>query len=269
MSHPIVRQPAVAAAFYPGDALLLRSQVQDFLNAAPPLKTGFPKAIIAPHAGYIYSGAVAASAYKALIPAKGRISRVVLLGPAHRSMVFGLAISAATHFATPLGNVPVERDTLDQLVRDFDYVKEKEEAHALEHSLEVHLPFLQETLGQFKLIPLVVGKAEKQEVGQVLEAVWGGSETLIVISTDLSHYHDYATAQQKDRKTAEAIENFDTEALDYESACGRNPVKGLLSIATQHQLTIQRVDLRNSGDTAGSKDRVVGYGSWLLTPMSA
>lgn len=262
-SHAQVRPPAIAGTFYPGNPTVLRSQIQQFLNDASETSSP-PKAIIAPHAGYIYSGPVAAYAYKSIQKLRTTIKRVVLLGPAHRVPVNGLAASSMSHFATPLGNVALDQSTIESLVQQFAFVEKFDRAHAAEHSLEIHLPFLQEILDDFVLVPLVVGEATGEQVGAVLETLWGGDETLIVISSDLSHFHNYQTAQHLDRQTAEAIERFDGSALDYESACGRNPIKGLLHIATKHQLQIQRVDLRNSGDTAGSKDRVVGYGSWLL-----
>ncbi len=259
-----VRPPAVANAFYPGNSSILRAQIQEFLELVPLSSDGVPKAIIAPHAGYVYSGPVAGFAYKPILSAREQITRVVLLGPAHRVYVSGLAASSASYFATPLGNIPIDQQSIENILQQFDYVQTMDNAHAAEHSLEVHLPFLQEVLAEFTLIPLVVGDATGSQVGAVLDALWGDKETLIVISSDLSHFHDYATANRLDLQTAEIIEQFDGDRLDYDSACGRNPIKGLLSIAPKHKLEIQRADLRNSGDTAGSKDRVVGYGSWLF-----
>lgn len=267
LSASRVRPAAIAGTFYPGDPGILRSQIQSFLDDAEESST-HPKALIAPHAGYVYSGPVAAYAYKPLQALREKIKRVVLLGPVHRVAVRGLATSSADFFETPLGKVSLDRQALEQLETQFSYVKSNDAAHAQEHSLEIHLPFLQEILDQFALIPLAVGDSTAQEVGAVLDAVWGDEETLIVISSDLSHFHPYDAACALDQQTAEAIERFDGNALDYESACGRNPIKGLLAVAPQHHLQIQRLDLRNSGDTAGGKDRVVGYGSWLLAPPS-
>ena len=222
-----------------------------------------PKAIIAPHAGYIYSGPVAASAYAHIISACDIIKRVVLLGPAHRLAFSGLAASSAEAFATPLGLVTLDKDSIKQLT-SLPQVRILNEAHTEEHSLEVHLPFLQEILASFKLIPLVVGDATPEEVCEVLEAVWGGPETLIVISSDLSHYHDYETATQLDRATSDAIEALRPQDILFENACGRNPVNGLLIIAKKLGLQAHTIDLRNSGDTAGSRDRVVGYGAYTF-----
>ena len=263
-SEKTVRPPAVANTFYSGNPSILRTQIRNFLDEVQPAQKNVPKAIIAPHAGYIYSGPTAAFAYKPLL-AKTQIKRVVLLGPAHRVHVSGLAAPSSDYFATPLGEIPIDRPAIEQLVRQYDYVQLLDRAHVAEHSLEVHLPFLQETLDDFTLIPLVVGDASGVAVGAILNSLWGGTETLIVISSDLSHYHNYETAKRLDLRTAEIIERFEGEKLDYESACGRNPIKGLLAVAPKHHLQIQRVDLRNSGDTAGSKDQVVGYGSWILT----
>ena len=264
VSGKTVRPPAVASTFYPGDPSTLRAQIRNFIDAVPPSQNIPPKAIIAPHAGYIYSGLTAAFAYKPLLLAKSQIKRVVLLGPAHRVYVSGMAAPSTDYFATPLGQILIDRPAIEQVISQFDYVQTSDAAHAEEHSLEVHLPFLQETLEDFALIPLVVGEATDSQVGAVLDTLWGGEETLIVISSDLSHFHSYEKAKQQDLNTAEIIERFEGDQLDYESACGRNPIKGLLAVAPHHQLSIQRVDLRNSGDTAGSKDRVVGYGSWVF-----
>jgi AmmeMemoRadiSam system protein B len=206
---------------------------------------------------------VAASVYARLIPARDTIRRVVLLGPSHRVPLRGLAASNMTHFATPLGNVPVDRETIAKLLK-LPQVVLLEPAHEREHSLEVQLPFLQEILTEFKLIPLVVGEATAQEVGDVLEQVWGGPETLIVISSDLSHYHDYYTAQQMDKNTSDAIEKLRFEDIHFEQACGRNPINGLLYIAKTKGLQAHTVDLRNSGDTAGPRHQVVGYGAYVF-----
>ena len=265
LSGKIIRSPAVANLFYPGNPSILRKQIKDFLNSSFDSKAKIPKAIIAPHAGYQYSGAVAATAYRTLLSVKSRIERVVLLGPAHRVPLYGLAASSADYFATPLGHVPVDISQIQRLLAQFDYLQILNNAHASEHSLEVHLPFLQECLDDFVLIPLVVGEATGSQIGDVLDTLWGGRETLMVISSDLSHYHDYDTARSIDLETAGHIERFEGDKLDYESACGRNPIKGLLTVALKRQLRIQRLKLGNSGDSAGSKDQVVGYGSWILT----
>lgn len=256
-----IRQPAVAGLFYPADAKELTTMIDGFLAESPLGTEQPPKAIIVPHAGYIYSGPVAAAAYRRLEPLRERISRVVLLGPSHRVGFIGLAVSGADIFHTPLGNIPLDRAMCDQLAA-LPQVHRLEQAHALEHSLEVQLPFLQRVLDSFRLVPLVVGEATVEEVAEVLEAAWGGDETLIVISSDLSHYHSYSEAQQMDRNTCHAIEALQMESIDYEGACGRNPVKGLLQVARRKGLAAHTLDLRNSGDTAGSKESVVGYGAW-------
>ena len=257
-----IRSPAVAGMFYPASAQELRMQVQRFLAAAE-LGGPAPKAIIVPHAGYIYSGPVAASAYARLRAAKEVITRVVLLGPSHRVGFSGIAVSSVDAFATPLGRIPVDKAAVDQ-IRDLPNVGYLEQAHAQEHSLEVQLPFLQEVLGDFSLVPLVVGDASAEEVGAVLEALWGGPETLIVISSDLSHYHDYRTAQQMDAATSQAIATLRFEDIGYHDACGRNPVSGLLWAARRKGLHGETIDLRNSGDTAGPRDQVVGYGAYVF-----
>lgn len=261
-----IRQPAVAGMFYPGDKSELQLSVKTYLQEALQKQTEsneVPKAIIVPHAGYIYSGPVAASAYARLLPAREQISRVILLGPSHRVPFRGLASSSATHFITPLGQIPLDRDLIDKL-EQFQQVTQLDQAHALEHSLEVHLPFLQEVLASFSLVPLVVGDTRPQDVAEVLEAAWDGPETLIVISSDLSHYHDYETARQMDQATSRAIEALQPEAIQFDDACGRNPVNGLLELAKRKGLHAETIDLRNSGDTAGPRDQVVGYGAYLI-----
>jgi AmmeMemoRadiSam system protein B len=257
-----VRNPAVAGLFYPDNPRELHALVSGYL-AAVPASGVVPKAIIAPHAGYIYSGPIAASAYARIKPARGRISRVVLLGPAHRVGFHGLALSGADCFQTPLGRVTVDQEAVKK-ISHLPQVHVMDAAHTQEHSLEVHLPFLQEVLGEFSLVPLVVGDAGPEEVGEVLGLLWGGPETLIVVSSDLSHYHDYKSAQKLDRATSQAIEQLRPEDIDYDHACGRNPVNGLLHVARRLGLKAKTIDLRNSGDTAGSHDRVVGYGAYVF-----
>lgn len=247
--------------FYPDDPRELHAMVSGFLAQAEPGPA--PKALIAPHAGYIYSGPVAASAYRRLAEVKDRIERVVLLGPSHRVPFRGLAVSSADTFRTPLGDIPVDTAAVADLL-ELPQVTLLNEAHAMEHSLEVHLPFLQEVLDSFVLVPLVVGDATAEEVGEVLERLWGGPETLIVISSDLSHYHPYEVARRQDRATSDAIEALAPERIGYDDACGRVPVSGLLHIARRHGLHAETIDLRNSGDTAGPRDRVVGYGAYVF-----
>lgn len=259
--HP-VRRPAVAGLFYPANPLELRETVTAFLRTAIGIEPA-PKAIIAPHAGYVYSGAIAASAYALLAPVREQIHRVVLLGPSHRVGFYGLAVPSVDLFATPLGDIPLDRAAIDQ-ISTLPGVCVMDQAHALEHSLEVHLPFLQIALADFKIVPIVVGDADASTVARVIDALWGGDETLIVVSSDLSHYHDYQTARALDQATSEAIETLHPEQLDYESACGRNPVAGLLTVAKQRGLHAKTIDLRNSGDTSGPRNQVVGYGAYVF-----
>lgn len=258
-----IRPPAVAGLFYPADADELRTQIDALLRQASAPATPTPKAVIVPHAGYVYSGAVAASAYAALRSLHDQVTRVVLLGPAHRVAFRGLAASTADAFHTPLGDVPVDHATLARL-RELPQVRMIDQAHALEHSLEVQLPFLQMTLKSFTLMPLVVGDATYAETAEVLERLWGGPETLIVVSSDLSHYHDYTTARRMDEATSRAITELRPERIDYEDACGRTPVGGLLTLVRARGLRVEVVDLRNSGDTAGPRDQVVGYGAYVV-----
>ncbi|MEQ8344124.1 MAG: AmmeMemoRadiSam system protein B [Sneathiellaceae bacterium] len=260
-----IREPAVAGAFYPAAPAALRKQVDDLLAQAPDLDLPTPKAIVAPHAGYLYSGALAARAYARLRPARDRIRRVVLLGPAHRVAFQGIALPTADSFLTPLGQVPVDRE-LVEAVAAMPQVHRLDAAHALEHSLEVHLPFLQRVLEDFTVLPLVVGPTEPLAVAQVLDRVWGGPETAIVISSDLSHYHGYDDARGRDSATAARIEALDFAKIDGHGACGAYPLNGMLLMARHRGLSATRIGLCNSGDTAGDRSRVVGYGAWAFSP---
>lgn len=260
---PRTRRAAVAGSFYPADRGALAATLDSLLAAVPaPMPAARPKAIIAPHAGYIYSGPVAASVYAGLAALRGRIERVVLLGPTHRVAVRGLALPGCAAFETPLGRIDVDAELAARLA-SLPQVMTSAAAHAEEHSLEVHLPFLQQVLGSFKLLPLAVGMASAEDVATVLEAVWGGDETLIVVSSDLSHYLPYSEAARIDRATADAILQLRTD-IDHDQACGATPVAGLTLAARRHRLRPELIDLRNSGDAAGDKRRVVGYGAFAF-----
>lgn len=258
----IVRPAAIAGQFYPADPIELEQIVKSFLcdvqKVPPPAK-----AIIAPHAGLIYSGSIAATVYSSLQAAKEKISRVVLLGPSHQVYLKGLALSSADYYQTPLGKLEIDQEAYDS-IRNLAQVNIMDAAHAQEHSLEIHLPFLQLVLEQFKLVPIVVGEAPPEVVAEVLEVLWGDEETQIIISSDLSHFHDYDTARQIDASTSKAIENLQLESIGPQQACGYVPMCGLLQLAKNRQLNVKTLDLRNSGDTAGSKDRVVGYGAYAV-----
>jgi AmmeMemoRadiSam system protein B len=260
---PAVRPAAVAGMFYPGEPATLAAEVASYLAAASmETRTAAPKAIIAPHAGYIYSGPIAASVYARVARLAGRVRRVVLAGPAHRVYVPGVALPAAREFETPLGGIALDEEAI-AIARRFSFVEVNDRAHALEHSLEVHLPFLKAALGDFRLLPLVVGDAQPAQMAALLEALWGGDETLVAVSSDLSHYLPYESARLRDGGTARAI--LDLEAhLVPEDACGAAPINGLIELARTRGLEPELVDLRNSGDTAGSRDRVVGYGAFAF-----
>src|SRR3954447_24054558 len=258
-----IRNAAVAGTFYPGEAKSLISEVDDLLGGVEPApRLRFTKAVVAAHAGYIYSGPIAAHAYDELAPARGTVKRVVLLGPVHRVPVRGLAIPTDTAFATPLGQVPIDTAAL-ALVRDLPQVVASDRAHVQEHALEVQLPFLQRQLGEFALVPFAVGDASVAQVAEVIERLWGGPETLIVISTDLSHYHAYAQAREIDGTTLARIASFATD-IDHEEACGATPLNGFLDLARRRSLTVKLLSACNSGDTAGGKGQVVGYSPFAL-----
>ena len=259
-----VRPPAVAGLFYPAEPRALARMVDGFLAAGASLDAArpdgsqaAPKALVVPHAGYVYSGAIAGLAYATLTPARERITRVVLLGPCHRVPVLGLALPGCRAMATPLGEVPVDAEAASGL----DHVVTRPDVHAAEHSLEVQLPFLQRALGDFAVVPLAVGDATAAEVAGVLAALWGGDETLIVISSDLSHYHRYDEARAIDQGTIEAVLSL-REPLSHERACGATPLNGLIAASPAHGLEPVLLGACNSGDTAGDRGRVVGYASF-------
>jgi len=255
-----VREAAVAGLFYPADPNELREAVRGYLgNGHGPA----PKALIVPHAGYVYSGPIAGSGYRLWEGARGRVKRVVLLGPAHRYPLAGLATHGAEWFATPLGRVAVDLKAVERLLL-LPQVKRLDAAHRGEHSLEVHLPFLQTVLDDFLLVPLVVGDAAPAEVAEALELVWGGPETLVVVSSDLSHYHDYDTAKRLDQRTADAIEKLRIGEVGPDAACGCRAIGGLLEVARRRGLHATTLDLRNSGDTRGPREEVVGYGAFAF-----
>lgn len=292
----VLRYPNVAGTFYPADPRALAAQVRAYVRSAPDsgprspseaesrtkqavgggtgsreradalaqsLPGRWPKALIVPHAGYIYSGPVAGSAYAQLAAGTAAIHRVVLLGPSHRLPFYGLAYSQAEAFVTPLGQVPVDQEAY-QAIADLPQARSFEAPFQGEHCLEVQLPFLQVLLEDFHLVPFLVGEATAAEVAAVLERLWGGDETLILVSSDLSHYLDYATARRLDAATSQAIAALDPAAIGDDQACGRIPVKGLLKAARHHGLGCQVLDLRNSGDTAGPRNQVVGYGAFAF-----
>lgn len=266
----MTRPPAVAGMFYPGDPKVLKATVDGLLAGIPATSDKHPpKVLIAPHAGYIYSGSTAARAYALLKPWAERIRRVVLLGPTHRVAVRGIALPASTSFATPLGEIALDTAGIARLSR-LPGVVVSDPVHAEEHSLEVHLPFLQRVLDDFLLLPLAVGQARPELVADVLDQVWGGEETLIVISSDLSHFLPYATASDIDRDTCEHILQLD-DHIEPEQACGAYPINGLLLAARRRGLQARLLGLCNSGDTAGDKLRVVGYGAfsfWAPQPAT-
>lgn len=272
MNRDAIRPPAVAGQFYPADPERLEAQVERYLTAAnapedcldPPLV----KAIIAPHAGYVYSGPIAASAYVHLACSDVPIRRFILIGPAHFAPVRGLATSSAAAFDTPLGRVPVD-EAARELILSLPQVSVSDSAHAPEHCLEVQLPFLQALFPDFTFVPLLVGDTAPDKVAEVLERLWGGPETRIVVSSDLSHYYANETARLLDRETAAAIVALEPDALREDAACGREAIAGLLRVARAHGMAAAAVDLRHSGDTGGPFDRVVGYGAFSFVEKVA
>ena len=247
--------PCAAGTFYPDDADALRSSVMSMLSHASSDRP-MPKAIIAPHAGYIYSGPVAASAYACLAKAKGKIQKVVLLAPSHMASFEGMATTTASAYQTSLGTIPIENTS---------YLRSIDEAFYHEHAIEVHLPFLQLTLEAFSLIPILVGAAEPQQVAETIERFFGGPETLVIVSSDLSHYHPHAIAQQMDAKTAQAILSLHPNDLGPDDACGVLAIQGLLIVAAKKKMHAAQIDLRTSAETGGERQSVVGYGAFHFT----
>lgn len=262
------RPTAVAGLFYPTLPSVLTEMVNnDLAQASPPSEKHTPKALIVPHAGYIYSGPVAASAYQYLSPLRHIIKRVIIIGPSHRLAFRGVALSSADYFETPLGDIPIDK-TAQATLADIAGVEILDLAHATEHSLEVQLPFLQQVLDDFSIVPIVAGDASPDLVEKVIATLWGGPETVFIISSDLSHYHDYQTAQQIDSSTSQDIIDLNFRAVHSNNACGCVGIRGLLKFAHQHPLKPSVIDIRNSGDTAGSKDSVVGYGAYMFEEVA-
>jgi len=257
-----VRPAALAGAFYPADPSALRAMIGELIERAP-LHQVTPKAVVSPHAGYIYSGPIAATTLKPLLARAGQIRRVVMLGPPHRMPVRRFCVPSVRAFATPLGEVALDPEAM-AMVREHPGVVVDDAPHAQEHCLETQLPFLQQVLGSFTIVPILVGGASADEVAALLARLWGGDETLVLISSDLSHYHDYARTQTLDEAARRAIETLRPDQLGEEQACGRHGLRGLLARAAELDLRATTLDLRNSGDTAGkaNRDRVVGYGGW-------
>jgi AmmeMemoRadiSam system protein B len=258
------RMPAVAGLFYPAGRTDLADTIDELLAAgrhtAPHSQ---PKALIVPHAGYRYSGQVAAQAYATLQPFAHHIHTVVVLGPNHRVALVGMALSPSIAFDTPLGDIPVQQ-ALNEEIANLEGVSFREDVHALEHSIEVQLPFLQRVLPTFSIIPIVVGQVRADRVVAVLEKLSHEPGLLLVVSTDLSHYHDYETAQRIDQRTCTAIDELAAERIGFDDACGSQPLNALLVYARNHGWRATRLACCSSGDTSGDRSRVVGYGAWRL-----
>lgn len=260
-----IRRPSVAGLFYPASANALHQDIEGYLSEVGGLPAERPKAIVSPHAGYIYSAAVAAFGYAAIRPYAENIRRVVLLAPAHRLPFQGLAVPSSELFRTPLGDIQVDLEGIALALGQPGVIR-LDRAFDDEHAIEVQLPFLQEVLKGFMLLPIVVGMASDEEVAGVIRALWNGDETLIVVSSDLSHYLDYASAQDRDQATRRSIETLDADSLEGQDACGYIPLRGLLRVSAEKGMHVRTLDMRNSGDTAGPRTQVVGYGSYALYP---
>ena len=274
LSQKRIRLPAVASMFYPGDFKELRYEVRSYLNRSILNKNALTqnnkdiydvKALIVPHAGYIYSGEIAASAYRLLLQNSKKYNRVLILGPAHHVWISGAAFPSTEIFETPLGKIKLDKVLMKKIMKKLPWISVNEEAHFQEHCIEVQLPFLQEVLDDFELIPMVVGESNPAQIAEVIDQFIEDEQTLIVISTDLSHFNDYETATTNDLRTANAIEHLELENLYSEDACGVYPLRGFLSVAKKKEWDVYRLGLCNSGDTSGDRQRVVGYGAWAFT----
>jgi AmmeMemoRadiSam system protein B len=261
-----VRAMAVAGRFYPAEAEELRQAVEGFIARAADGERGGVRAIVAPHAGYLYSGPIAGVAFRAIAALKGEVRRVVVIGPAHHVGFRGIAVASATHFATPLGNIPLDRAAIDSLA-DLRQVVINDAAHAPEHALEVELPFLIATLGLLPIVPLLIGRASDEDVVAVLQRLWDAT-TLVIVSTDLSHYHDDATARRLDGVTAAAVLRRDESRLGPDDACGFRALRALVVEARRRGLVIEQLALGNSGAASGPRAEVVGYGAFAVREAS-
>ncbi|PSW05735.1 AmmeMemoRadiSam system protein B [Photobacterium lipolyticum] len=259
-----IRYPAVAGSFYDKSAQHLQSQLDNWLKPPPALRHSI-RALIVPHAGYIYSGETAAQAYRHLKSLADKIERVILVGPSHRFYFQGCALPSAHYFATPFGNIPIDTQAIEKLQKIED-VEVSDQAHALEHCLEVQLPFLQTCLHQFTLLPMLTGNVSPVTVANLIDDLWQQDNTLLVVSSDLSHFHPYSEAQSIDKNTCSLIEHFEP-SLTPEQACGSTGINALLLLAKKRGYQLTRMDLKNSGDTAGDKERVVGYVSYLISEI--
>ncbi|MEN8174618.1 MAG: AmmeMemoRadiSam system protein B [Pseudomonadota bacterium] len=258
-----IRYPSVAGLFYPGDAAKLRHDIKDFMDAAGALAGNPPKAIVAPHAGYIYSGQVAGYSYAAIHELSRRVTRVLVFAPAHRYPFRGMAVPSQDAFSTPLGEIPLDDPGIETALT-HPQVSRLDRAFDGEHAIEVQLPFLQQSLEEFSLVPILVGATSEDAVAEVMNLLWGGGETLIVISSDLSHYLSYEQAKSQDGVTRQHIEHLHSESLTGNHACGYLPLRGLLRVARERELEVRTLDMRNSGDTAGPRNQVVGYGAYAF-----
>ena len=252
----------VAGLFYPAEPKELREMIEVFISNAK-VAQNLTRAIIAPHAGYVYSGPIAGSAYRALYSSKETIKNVVIMSPSHNISFDGVATHSADSFSTPLGDLHVNKE-IKETISNLPFVKELDNAFIREHALEVHLPFIQHTLPQAKIVPLIVGHTYPEEIQMLLETLWPDPTNAFVISSDLSHFLSYVQAQKIDSLTAKQIEKLLYKEIHHEQCCGFFPLRGLLKFAKEHGLKITALDLRNSADTAGDKGRVVGYGSFIV-----
>ena len=257
------RQPACPGRFYPADAATLREEVSTYLDGVESTADRRPKAVIAPHAGYPFSGAVAGRAFATLTPWADDIDRALLIGPSHFVEVAGLAAAPHAHFATPLATSPVDRTVVETLVDD-GLVEIDATPHAREHALETHLPFLQTLFDEIAIIPIVTGQHVDDRVARLIQTALADEGTIVSVSSDLSHYLDYETARTVDDQTREAIEALTPEAIDDRQACGNTSIRGLLQVARDREMEVETLAMCNSGDTAGDKSRVVGYGAWAF-----
>lgn len=255
------RKPTVAGLFYPSETDNLSKLITDLLNQKPPVS--FTKMLIVPHAAYQYIGEILAQSYLHLFSRSQQIKTVVLLTPSHHIKFNGIAITSKDCYLTPFGEVIIDSDAMMTLL-NFPQVVMFDDAHIKEHSIEIHLPFLQTILPSFSLVPLIIGETNSYNILEILEKLWEQEETLIIASMNLSHYQTYNIAQELDQRTSQAIESLHWQSLQTNQICNIHLISSLLQLAHQKSLTPKTIKVCNSGDLTGIKNRVVGYGAFIF-----
>ncbi len=259
----MIKECDVAGQFYPKERAQLIEMIENFSSSEREIIYK-PKAIIVPHAGFIYSGDIAAKAYKALIPLVDNYKKIILLSPAHRKSVTGVAYHNARKFACPIGDIPVNAELLS-ILKTNDSVYNDDEAFNFEHGLETHFPFISYIFRDISFLPLIVGNIDTQKLSDIFNLFWQADDILFIISSDLSHFHNYEICKTLDHETTQHIINLNYEKINHDAACGYYPLCGALKLAKDNNQKCYLLSLKNSGDSIGDKDSVVGYGSFIIS----